>query len=425
MDRKIYEKYIKILNDELLVALGCTEPIAIALASAKAREVLGKMPERCEIHCSGNIIKNVKGVVVPNTGNLKGVEAAAIAGIVGGNASKLLEVLEDMTPEAINKTQELLKTSFCKTFLIFGESNLHIRAIVFSGDESAQVVIKDAHTNIVEILHNSETVFKKADDIKIVDNDDSEHKAMLSIKEIIEFAKAVELSDISDIIERQILLNTAISQEGLKNNYGVNVGKALISDRGDDIVTKAKAAAAAGSDARMSGCSMPVVINSGSGNQGMTVSLPVIEYAKFLNSSHEQLLRALVISNLVSIHQKARIGKLSAYCGAVSAAAGSGAGIAYLNGGDYDEISRTIINTIANVGGIVCDGAKASCAAKIASSIDAAIMGMNLAFKKRSYAQGDGLVTGDVEKTIDSVGRMGAIGMKDTDTEILKIMIGQ
>jgi L-cysteine desulfidase len=423
MDKSIYNNYLNILRNELLVALGCTEPIAIAFATAKAKEVLGKMPKRCEIYCSGNIIKNVKGVTVPNTGHLKGVNAAAIAGITGGDASKILEVLESMTEETIKETRELLETDFCKTFILNSTSNLHIRAIVYSEEDSVEVEIKDSHTNITQIIHNGKIIFEKSEEQSCIVEDFAD-KSLLNVRDIIEFAQTVDLEEVSGILKNQIMLNSAISQEGLTNNYGVNVGRTLMAFRPDDICTKAKARAAAASDARMSGCSLPVVINSGSGNQGLTVSLPVIEYAKHLGSSSEQLLRALIISNLVSIHQKAKIGRLSAYCGAVSAAAGSGAGIAYLYGGEYEEICNTITNTIANVGGIVCDGAKPSCAAKIASSVDAAIMGMNLAFSKQCYSDGEGLVMENIEKTIESIGRLGAVGMKDTDVEILKIMIG-
>ena len=386
-------------------------------------KVLGKMPKRCEIYCSGNIIKNVKGVTVPNTDNLKGINASAIAGITGGDTSKILEVLESMTEETIRETRELLETDFCKTFILHSTSNLHIRAVAYSEEDSAEVEIKDTHTNITKIIRNGKIIFK-INEVQASVVEDFADKSLLNVKDIIDFAQTVSLSDVSSILKKQILLNSAISLEGLTNNYGVNVGKTLMAFRPDDIITKAKARAAAASDARMSGCSLPVVINSGSGNQGLTVSLPVIEYAKHLNSSPEQLLRALVISNLVSIHQKTKIGRLSAYCGAVSAAAGSGAGIAYLYGGKYEEICNTITNTIANVGGIVFDGAKPSCASKIASSVDAAIMGMDLAFNKQCYSNGEGLVMEDIEKTIESIGRLGSIGMKDTDVEILKIMIG-
>lgn len=424
LGKHVYESYTNILKSELVEALGCTEPIAIAYATAKAKAVLGKEPTRMEVGCSGNIVKNVKGVVVPNTGGLIGIDAAAIAGVIGGNADKGLQVLESVRQEQYSTIKELTHEGFCKVYHLQGVENLYIDAKVFAGDESAEVVIEDSHTNIVKIAKNGETLFE---------NNSSEHcasegegdKTLLNVKDIIEYAETVDLSILRGLLENQIKVNTAIAEEGIKNNYGVNVGKTLLENYGDDVRIKAKAMAAAGSDARMSGCSMPVVINSGSGNQGITVSLPVIVYARELKVSEEKLLRALIISNLVSIHQKAQIGKLSAYCGAVSAAAGSGAGITYLNGGDYEEISRTIINTIANVGGMVCDGAKPSCAAKISSAVDAAILGYQLSTQGKAFRNGEGLVKKDVEETIKSIGRMGKVGMEGTDTEIIDIMLGK
>lgn len=422
--KKVYDNYVAILKSELIPALGCTEPIAVAYAAAKAREVLGEFPERAEMWCSGNIIKNVKGVTVPNTGNLKGIDAAAIAGIVGGSPEMGLQVLEGMKDEDIKETKKLLDENFCSTHLVEGVENLYIDAKVFKGEDSAEVCIKTSHTNICRIIKNGVVVFEKDDasDEAAAAKDD---RSLLNIKDILEFAEIVNLDDVKDVISKQISMNTAISDEGLKHHYGADVGKTLLQHYGSDIKIRAKARAAAGSDARMSGCSLPVVINSGSGNQGMTVSLPVIEYAKELGVSEEKLYRALVLSNLTSIHQKTAIGRLSAYCGAVSAACGSGAAITYLHGGSYEDISRTIVNTIANVGGIVCDGAKPSCAAKIASSVDAAIMAHHMSTDGKVFKSGEGLVKDDVEETIESIGRMGSKGMKDTDVEILKIMINQ
>jgi L-cysteine desulfidase len=460
LTKEVYDNYVAILKSELVPALGCTEPIAVAYAAAKAKEVLGKAPKRIEMWCSGNIIKNVKGVTVPNTGGLKGIDAAAIAGVVGGNAEMGLRVLEGMSDENINQTKNLLKEGFCSTHIIEGVENLYMVAKIFADSgtgieadtkanvyakanentdnetdtatdidanadvDSAEVYIKTSHTNIFKITKNGVVILEKSDCI------DEKHesyndRSLLNIKDILEFANTVNIDDISLLLSNQISMNTAISEEGLKNQYGVDVGKTLLECYGNDVKIRAKARAAAGSDARMSGCSMPVVINSGSGNQGMTVSLPVIEYAKELGVSKEKLYRALVLSNLTAIHQKTSIGRLSAYCGAVSAACGSGAAITYLYGGKYEDICRTIVNTITNIGGMVCDGAKPSCAAKIASAVDAAIMAHHLSTEGKVFASGEGLVKGNVEDTIESVGRMGSKGMKYTDVEILKIMINQ
>jgi L-cysteine desulfidase len=426
------EAYVGILRAELIPALGCTEPIAVALAAAKAREALGAMPDRVEMVLSGNIVKNVKGVVVPNSGGLKGIEAAALAGIVGGDASRGLEVLETLTAEHLVEVRRLLDAGVCSTSLAQGVESLYIEARLFAGPDSAVAVIRGTHTGLSFVSRNGGTLFEApmktegadaggagAEGAPLSGVEDDE----LNVREILEFADGVDLSLVRDIISEQIRLNTAISDEGLAHHYGVDVGRTLLEHRGEDLRTRAEARAAAGSDARMSGCSMPVVINSGSGNQGMAASLPVIEYAKGLMLPEEKLYRALIVSNLVAIHQKRQIGRLSAFCGAVSAAAGSGAGISYLCGGGYEEVSDTIVNTIATIGGMVCDGAKPSCAAKIASAVDAAILAHDMSSSGRVFGSGDGLVKGDVEATIASVGRMGRVGMKGTDEEILTIMI--
>ena len=421
MDKTIYQNYLTILKKELIPALGCTEPIAVAFCAAKANEVLNEKPIKMEAWCSGNIIKNVKGVTVPNSNGMKGIDVAAILGMVGGDPAKGLEVLTTVNDEHIEETKKLLKSDFCSCHLIEGSENLHIIIKLYSQDHFVSVEIKDKHTNIIKIIKDDEVVFKK--DYKEEQNDD-DIVATLNVKDIIDFANEVDLDDVKDILDKQITMNEEISKEGLKNNYGANVGKTILEIYGEDnIVARAKAKAAAGSDARMSGCSLPVVINSGSGNQGMTVSLPVIEYARYLNSSKDKLYRALIISNLVALHQKRFIGRLSAYCGAVSAACASGAAITYLHDGTLDDISKTITNTIANVGGIVCDGAKPSCAAKIASSLDAAITAHYMAMKDRVFMPGDGLVKENVEETIQSIGRMGRVGMHPTDIEILNIMV--
>lgn len=424
LTKEAYKNYILILKSELIEALGCTEPIAIAYAAAKAKAVLGKHPERIKIGCSGNMIKNVKGVVVPNTGGLIGISAAAIAGVVGGDPEKGLQVLESVKSEQYDEIRSLLKKDYCDIYHLEGVENLYIEARVFSEDESAEVYIEDSHTNIVKIVKNGKILFENEQG----DNNDPKtagDKSLLNIKDIIEFSESVDLEELRELLTRQITMNTAISEEGMKNDYGVSVGKTLVKCYGNDISVRARAKAAAGSDARMSGCPLPVVINSGSGNQGITASIPVIEYARELGVSEDKLFKALIISNLASIHQKSQIGKLSAYCGAVSAAAGSGAGITYLNGGSYEEISKTIINTIANIGGMVCDGAKPSCAAKISSAVGAAILGYQLSAQGKVFRDGEGLVKDGVEETIKSLGRLGKKGMESTDIEIINIMLGK
>lgn len=422
LTREVRENYSLILKNELIEALGCTEPIAIAYAAAKAKAVLGKRPKRMEVGCSGNIVKNVKGVVVPNTGGLMGIAAAAVAGAVAGDPDRELQVLESVKSENYDEIRKLLKEDYCSVYHLKGVENLYIEAKAFSDNESAEVCIKDSHTNIIKIVKDGEVLFQKkeGDENGLAPAGDT---SFLNIKDIVEFAETADLEELRELLSRQIEMNTAISEEGLRNDYGVGVGKTLLKYYGDDIKVRAKAKAAAGSDARMSGCSLPVVINSGSGNQGITVSVPVIEYAKELKVSEEKLFRALIISNLTSIHQKSLIGKLSAYCGAVSAAAGSGAGITYLYGGTYEDISKTIVNTIANVGGIVCDGAKPSCAAKIASAVDAAILANQLSLQGNAFKSGEGLVKNGVEATIESYGRLGKKGMESTDVEIIDIML--
>lgn len=420
MEQSLYQNYVKILNNELVPALGCTEPIAIAYAAAKARATLGDFPERVEMSCSGNIIKNVMGVTVPNSGGLKGIDVAATLGIVGGNADKELEVLEGITQEDIERTKALVSEGFCECKLQEDVENLYIVAKVIAGEHYAEVTIINRHTLITKIVKDGEILFEHK-----VSEASPEHvdKSMLNVKDILMFADEVRIEDIQEAIGRQITLNSQISDEGMKNHYGAEVGRTLLEVYGDDVKVRARARAAAGSDARMGGCSMPVVINSGSGNQGMTVSLPVIEFARELKVSEEKLYRALVVSNLIAIHQKKYIGSLSAYCGAVSAACGAGAAITYLYGGGEAEVGLTITNTIGNVGGIVCDGAKSSCAAKIASAVEAAIMAHYMGSRHHCFQPGEGIVQNDVEGTIKSLGYIGRVGMKRTDTEILNIMI--
>lgn len=421
MDSALYTNYLNILKSELIPALGCTEPIAIAYASAKAAQLLGEFPDSIEMRLSGNIIKNVKGVTVPNSGGLKGIDIAAVLGAVGGNADKALEVLEEITPEHIQKAKELTELGICSCSLAENVPNLYISAKARKDSHYAEIVIADQHTNIVKMEKDGKLLLKK--ELETVTEPVSVDKSKLTVKDILEFADQVKIEDIEEIIGQQVRLNTAIAQEGLDNNYGAQIGKTLMHVWGKSVTTRACARAAAGSDARMGGCSMPVVINSGSGNQGITVSLPVIVYADEWEVSREKLYRSLIVSNLIAIHQKYYIGSLSAYCGAVSAACGAGAGITYMYGGSYQQVSLTIINTLGNVGGIVCDGAKPSCAAKIASSVDAALMAFQLSIQNKSFLPGEGIIKGDVEETIKSMGYIGRVGMRATDTEILNVMI--
>lgn len=422
MEDRIYNAYIDILKEELVPALGCTEPIALAYASAMARKVLGAVPEKMDVYCSGNIIKNVKSVTVPNSGGLHGIEAAAVLGAVGGDPDSRMEVLQYVTEQDRALTRELLEKKICTCHLQEGVSNLYIETRLFSEEHFASVTICEHHTNIIRIEKDGKILMDKPQESDTESAADP--RMLLNVASILEFAETVRMQDIEDTIGRQIELNSAIAREGIAHEYGTQVGRTLLQVFGDrDVRNRAKAMAAAGSDARMNGCPMPVVVNSGSGNQGITCSVPVIVYAEEWKKSREELYRALVVSNLISIHQKKYIGSLSAYCGAVSAGCGAGAGIAWLYGQDYDLVCRTITNTIADVSGVVCDGAKSSCAAKIASAVDAAIMGFTLASMSQSFQPGDGVVKKDVEDTIRGIGYIGREGMKDTDVKILHMMI--
>ena len=420
VDEKKMSLYTKFLHEELLPAMGCTEPIAIAYGAAYARKVLGKDAERYEVECSGNIIKNVKAVTVPQTGGLKGIETAVLAGAIGGDADKELEVLTTVTDEDIKAIKKGLEDKIVTVKLLDSVHSLHIIVHAFAGGDSVSVEIIDTHTNVGNVTKNGQLVHERAE---VAVGDDTAERRALNLADILSYGNQVNLDDVKDLLERQISYNTAISQEGLTGKWGAAVGKTLLENCGTSVRTRAKAAAAAGSDARMNGCAMPVVINSGSGNQGMTVSLPVVEYAKELGVSPEKLLRSLCVANLVAIHQKTDIGRLSAFCGAVSAATGAVAGIAYMEGASYDVIAQTIVNSIANVGGMVCDGAKSSCAGKIASALESAFLGYELAKQGRGFFDGEGIVKADVEATIASVGRMASAGMLGTDKEILNIMI--
>ncbi|OLR68569.1 hypothetical protein BIV19_13790 [Intestinimonas butyriciproducens] len=420
---EIYNAYVKILHEELVPAMGCTEPIAIAYASALARDTLGTMPERMEVQASGNLIKNVKSVVVPNTNGLKGIEAAVAAGVVAGDAGKALEVISVVSGEQKARIQDMVGRGMCKVSLLDSGLVLDLIVTLHAGDDWARVRIVNHHTDVVLIEKNGAVLLEKPVDTSSSIGEVSPEKRLLTIRDIVEFARTVDLDDVRDVLERQVNYNMAICEEGLKSSYGGNVGKVLLREFGDGVATRCKAKAAAGSDARMGGCELPVVINSGSGNQGITVSVPVVEYARELGKDQDTLLRALVISNLVAVHQKAGIGSLSAYCGAISAGAAAGAAIAFLLGGGEYEIEHTIVNCLAISSGVVCDGAKASCAGKIAIGLDAALLGYQMIKNQQQFRGGDGILKKGVEETIGVVGRLGKDGMRETDREILHIMI--
>ncbi len=416
-----YCSYVQILKEELIPAMGCTEPIALAYAAAKAREVLGDLPDKVSIDASGSIIKNVKSVIVPNTGHMKGIPAAAAAGIVAGKAERELEVIAEVTEEERQAIKEFVRSKPISVQFVDNGFTFEIGVRVSKGQDYARVRIVNYHTNIVLIEKNGEVLFEQ----KVEGEEESglTDRTILDMEHIWDFVNTVDIEDVKEVIGRQIRYNTAIAEEGFRGDYGANIGSVLLDMEGDNVRTRAKARAAAGSDARMNGCELPVVINSGSGNQGMTCSLPVIEYAEELHASEEQLYRALTLSNLVAIHQKTGIGRLSAYCGAVCAGAAAGAGIAYLCGGDYEDITHTVVNALAIVSGIVCDGAKASCAAKIAAAVDAGILGYNMYKRGQQFYAGDGIVTKGADATIKNVGRLGKEGMKETNEEIINIMI--
>lgn len=418
-----YAAYVQTLKEELVPAMGCTEPIALAYGAARAREVLGEMPDRVVVGASGSIIKNVKSVIVPNTDHLKGIPAAATAGIVAGDADKELEVIASVSSEQTAQMKEFMEQVPITVEHIDNGITFDIVITLYKGVSYARVRIANYHTNIVLVEKNGEILEKKP--VAGESEDGLTDRSLLNMKDILDFARTVDIEDVREVLERQIDYNWAIAEEGIRGNYGANIGSVLLDMEGESVRVRAKAMAAAGSDARMNGCELPVIINSGSGNQGITASVPVIVYAKDMKVSHETLLRALTLSNLTAIHQKTAIGRLSAYCGAVSAGAGAGAGIAYLHGGDYKEIVHTVVNALAIVSGIVCDGAKASCAAKIASAVDAGILGYQMYIRGQQFYGGDGIVTKGVEETLKNVGRLGKEGMKATNEEIIRIMIGE
>lgn len=415
----LYSIYVQILKEELVMAMGCTEPIAISYACAKATQVLDHLPDRIVVKASGSIIKNVKSVIAPHTNGLKGIEVAAAAGALYGDADAKLEVLSSATREQIEELPEYVQNTNITVQHIEQGHVFDLEIHVYYEQEHASVRIVDTHTNIVQIEKNWKVIFEDK-------TTSLEHKAdhsALIMKQIWDFSQTVDIDDVKEILDRQITCNMAIANEGIHNSYGANIGHVILNMDSDCVKTKAKAYAAAGSDARMNGCELPVVINSGSGNQGITCCVPVVVYAKELDCTQEQLYRALVLSNLTAIYIKTGIGTLSAFCGAVSAGAAAGAGIAYLHNGTYKEIQHTIVNALAILSGTICDGAKASCAAKIASSIDAGIMGYYMYKNKQQFYAGDGIVAHSVDETIQNIGTLGSQGMLQTNDKIIEMMI--
>lgn len=420
-----YQHFVKILREELVPAMGCTEPIALAYGAAKAREVLGCMPERVCIEASGNIIKNVKSVVVPNTGGLKGIEAAAVAGIVAGKAEKILEVISEVTEEEKLAMRDYLASHDVQVMPAQGDIVFDIIITLWVGKESVRLRIADYHTNIVHIERNGEVLLSSGKVSEKAEMKGLTDRSCMSVEAALDFADTCDLEDVGALVERQIAYNYAIAEEGMKNRWGANIGKTLRVHYGDDVKTRARFMAAAGSDARMSGCEMPVIIVSGSGNQGITASVPVIVYAKHLGVSHEKMVRAVLLSDLLTIHLKTGIGRLSAYCGAVSAGCAAASAIAHLCGGTLEDVAHTLVNSLAIVSGMICDGAKASCAAKIAAAVDAGLLGWCMYQNGQQFYGGDGVITKGVEATIANIGRLGRIGMRETDKEIIRIMTNQ
>ena len=422
MDRRIYDAYVSLLREELTMATGCTEPIAIAYAGAKVREILGRVPDHCTVYCSGNIIKNVMAVTVPNSGGMRGIDTAALLGMIGGDPSVELDVLHAVTEENILEMARLKEAGVCSCELVEGVANLYIRIEAEAGEDTALVEIREYHANITRIEKNG---------IRLQDGSEETEKAVLedrsflNIRDILQFADELNVEDVREILENQIRCNSAISEEGLRHPWGAQVGR-TIAECGiqGSLIDLARSRAAAGSDARMNGCPMPVVINSGSGNQGITLTMPLVVYAEANAVEHDRLLRALALANLIALHEKRFIGSLSAYCGAVSAATASACGVAYMLGASYDVICGVLTNSLNTTGGMVCDGAKSSCAAKIATAVGMALLAMEMSLRDRVFREGEGLVEADVEQTIRSIGRMGRVGMKATDVEILNIMLG-
>ena len=419
----LYQQFVAILKEELRPAMGCTEPIALAYAGAKAREVLGVMPERIDVLVSGNIIKNVKSVVVPNTGGLRGIASAVCAGVVAGDASKQLEVIASVSKEKQLALKEYMGEVTINISPAESELVFDIDLTLFAGEDTARVRIVNHHTNIVHISRNGQVQV----DLPVEESseDNLTDKTCLSIERIVEFAEVLDVADVKEFVGRQLEYNVAIAKEGLAGNWGANIGSVILNQQGTADNRRAAAWAAAGSDARMSGCEMPVIILSGSGNQGITASVPVAIYAQAFGASEEELIRAVTVSDLVTVHQKTGIGRLSAYCGAISAGVGAGAGIAFLHGGRTEAVAHTVVNAVAILSGTICDGAKPSCAAKIAAAVDAGILGYNMYLENQQFYGGDGIVTKGADRTVSNIGRLAREGMKETDNTILRIMLDE
>ena len=421
LERNIYDAYLQLLHKERVPAMGCTEPIAVAYAAAVAARELKVLPETVDIRVSANIIKNVKSVIVPNTGGLHGLEAAAAAGIIAGEPESKLLVISRVTEAQQKEIADYLKTAAFSVEEADSGALFDIQILLTGGGHRAMCRIAEDHTNIVRIEQDGQTLYERR--LSEEQTPVSPEKELLTVENIVEFADIADLSDVKALLDRQIQCNMDIAEEGLTNNYGARIGQVLLRSREADVITRAKAYAAAASDARMGGCEKPVVINSGSGNQGITASVPVIVYAQELQATQEQLYRSLLVSNLVTLHLKSGIGPLSAYCGAISAGCGAAAGITYLYGGKFREVAHTIVNAIAINSGVICDGAKASCAAKIASAVEAGILGMEMFRQGSQFLGGDGIVTKGVENTIRNVSQLASEGMRKTDAEIIKIML--
>lgn len=420
LSEKIYKNYIAILKEEMVPAMGCTEPIALAYGAARAREVLGAEPEKIIARCSGNIIKNVRCVVIPNSGGLVGIPAGVILGAVGGDASRNMEVLEKVSEAARARTRKLLDEDICQVEILDSPVVLHFILEMTAGNDTVSLEIKYDHINVTKIVKNGEVLLDRdRQDAQMEEAD----RNLLNLEDIKEFADTVDLDEVKTMIDAQISCNMAIAREGMTGKYGLGIGRVIKESYSDDMLTKMRSLTAAASEARMGGCDMPVIINSGSGNQGIACSVPLIVYAKEMELPEYSLYRALVFSNLLTVYQKLYIGKLSAFCGAVSASCASGAAITYMVGGSIDRIKKTIENTLANIPGIICDGAKISCAAKIAASLDAAFLAHHLAMNNQGYAPYTGILQEETSETISCVGLIGKEGMKETDKEILKIMI--
>lgn len=427
MDRTAYDTHLATLREELVCALGCTEPIAVALAGALAAGALGREPESLEVSCSGNIVKNVKSVAVPNSGGMRGIEAAALLGAVAGDAARGLEVLEGVDDAGRARVSGLLAAGACSVSLAEGVPNLYVRVRALAQGHEGTARIEGHHTNVVELARDGSPVRVAgvSGDGAAGEARGRTHGGEIDLRSAWEFAHEADVADLEGTVGRQLELNERICREGLAGAWGARIGATLLATRPNDVACRARALAAAGSDARMSGCPLPVVINCGSGNQGIACSMPVLEYARELGCDRDRLLRAVALSDLAAVHVKYFVGELSAFCGAVSAACGAGGAVCYLKGGSLEQFEATVVNTLANVGGIVCDGAKPSCAAKVAAAVDAAVLGCDMALADDAFRSGDGLVGRDAEETIRSMGHVGRVGMQPTDVEILNIMLGR